>query len=160
MCRTFSLVPSRNLWKEKIVTTQVFPFQLLSDTIFTYSKKKKPLVKIGVLVNFVIQNLVVLVFSGFFLRKREKIFCRIFLFSRGFFFVLFLIMSDEYHACSCQGCTANTCLWLDFYYAIYAEHQLSISWWSPELIILPQNTYRWNLVVAWKKNCTWANSTL
>ena len=28
---------------------------------------------------------------------------------------------------------------------------LSISWWSPELIILPQNTYRWNLVVAWKK---------
>ena len=68
------------------MTTQVFPFQLLSDTIFTYSKKKKPLVKIGVLVNFVIQNLVVLVFSGFFLRKREKIFCRIFLFSRGFLF--------------------------------------------------------------------------
>ena len=89
-------------------------------------QEKKPLVKIGVLVNFVIQNLVVLVFSGFFLRKREKIFCRIFLFCRGFFFVLFLIMSDEYHACSCQGCTANTCLWLDFYYAIYAEHQLMI----------------------------------
>ena len=78
MCKTFSLVPSKNLSPEK---TEVFTVQFFNDKIY-YTKKKAiwQFGKIGVLINFIIQKLKsklslsqFSLMTGFFEGTRENI---------------------------------------------------------------------------------------